>query len=135
MSYKYKLSEEPDPIKKQKRREKNREKQKLWLSNPENKEKLYKRKREYNRRQYGHLQDYMNSQKKECSRCGYNKHPVCLDFHHINEKEKLFRLSQFQLFRTMDKIKAEIKKCIVLCSNCHRLEHYSHQENKRMVFH
>jgi len=57
-----------------------------------------------------------------CIKCGEKKHYL-LDFHHINPNDKLFQISQGES-KGWDKIKAEIEKCILLCSNCHREFHY-----------
>ena len=56
-----------------------------------------------------------------CNRCGYNEHPAALSFHHINPEDKLFNLSQVKNHR-LDKVYDEIKKCEILCENCHRVE-------------
>ena len=59
-----------------------------------------------------------------CKICG-EKHPACLDFHHRNKAEKLFGIAQSisGLFK-IDAIMIEIAKCDVMCSNCHRKEHW-----------
>jgi len=59
-----------------------------------------------------------------CSRCPEN-HPSCLEFHHLDPNEKEGGISEM-LKRRLDKeiILKEIEKCIVLCSNCHKKEHY-----------
>ena len=48
--------------------------------------------------------------------------PVCLDFHHIDPNEKDFTISQHRSLGK-EKLLAEIKKCVCLCSNCHRKVH------------
>jgi hypothetical protein len=58
-----------------------------------------------------------------CEICG-ETHPACLDFHHINPSEKKFSVSQKRDRPSLEKLKAEIAKCCVLCANCHRKEHY-----------
>lgn len=58
----------------------------------------------------------------KCVKCGEN-HLAVLDFHHLNPNEKEFGISKF--FHTpKEKILNEMKKCIVLCSNCHRKLHW-----------
>ena len=61
---------------------------------------------------------------KKCSYCGYNKNPYALQFHHVNEEDKINNVAN--IWRTSyvqwKKIKAEIRKCIVLCANCHSIE-------------
>jgi len=56
-----------------------------------------------------------------CKKCGYDKHPSALDYHHKNDKEKFADVSTMvtQGYST-ERIQKEIEKCIVLCSNCHK---------------
>lgn len=58
-----------------------------------------------------------------CSRCGIKKLGV-LEFHHTNEDEKSFTISSKYLSgqENWKSVKEEIKKCEVICSNCHSLE-------------
>lgn len=49
---------------------------------------------------------------------------VIFDFHHIEKKE--FAITQATLNKKSFKIiENESKKCIILCSNCHRLHHHN----------
>jgi hypothetical protein len=50
--------------------------------------------------------------------------PCCLDFHHLDPNNKKENVSQM-IRRKPNVIKfmEEIKKCIVMCSNCHRKLH------------
>lgn len=57
---------------------------------------------------------------KGCQVCGEKCH-VCLDFHHPNN-DKEFSVSRGASNAT-ETVKAEIRKCTVLCSNCHRKLH------------
>lgn len=62
----------------------------------------------------------------KCIKCDYNKSMAALEFHHRNPTEKDFQLSGSQLNKQCylsDKIKNELDKCDLLCSNCHREEH------------
>ena len=59
---------------------------------------------------------------KNCEECGDNRWYV-LDFHHKDPKEKDRAVSHFHGC-SWDKILKEIKKCIVLCANCHREKHF-----------
>lgn len=62
---------------------------------------------------------------KKCARCT-ETNSVCLDFHHINPKEKKYlipRMVQNGLSKAT--ILKEISKCILLCANCHRKEHFA----------
>ena len=60
----------------------------------------------------------------KCLRCGDNRF-YCLDFHHRIPSEKDFSISHAISGKYgHDRILEEIKKCIVLCKNCHSEVHY-----------
>jgi hypothetical protein len=59
----------------------------------------------------------------KCQICGYNKSIRALEFHHVNPKEKEITLSLIGLLRKWEIIIKEIKKCILVCSNCHKEFH------------
>jgi hypothetical protein len=62
--------------------------------------------------------------KSACIRCG-ESHIACLDFHHKDPSEKEFGLGfMLSLNKNKEQILAEIAKCEVLCSNCHRKLHW-----------
>lgn len=58
-----------------------------------------------------------------CERCGYSKCNAALEFHHLDPNEKDFGVSAKGLTRPWEKIKIEIDKCILVCSNCHKEIH------------
>lgn len=61
----------------------------------------------------------------KCEKCGYNSHIAALDFHHLNPNEKELKLDSRNFSNNnLEKIFKELKKCILLCSNCHREEHH-----------
>ena len=66
--------------------------------------------------------------KKECQICGEGDFRV-LVFHHINKADKLFSPSQ-PAQRSEKAIINEIKKCLVLCLNCHKKVHFNHVIDK-----
>lgn len=62
--------------------------------------------------------------KLKCEHCGED-HPATLDFHHPDPSIKEGEVSQMVVSMASKQIVIEeIAKCIVLCSNCHRKEHY-----------
>ncbi len=71
-----------------------------------------------------HNHQWLNEYKKKrgCGNCGIIN-PIVLDFHHKNEKNKLFTVSSFRRAIGFSRIKKEIKKCEVICANCHRILH------------
>lgn len=65
---------------------------------------------------------------KGCQHCGYNDNPVALDFHHSGDKVGGVA---GMLTHTRKKLFTEIRKCTVLCANCHRVEHEREKREKR----
>lgn len=59
----------------------------------------------------------------KCISCGEDN-IACLDFHHLDSSQKEIEVSKaVALGWSIERIKLEINKCIVLCSNCHRKHH------------
>ena len=52
-----------------------------------------------------------------CRFCNYNKSIRALHFHHIDPALKEFAISQ--RIRSWDAVVEELKKCVLVCSNCH----------------
>ena len=61
----------------------------------------------------------------KCEHCGYSKCIGALEFHHKNPEEKDFAISKDGNTRSWEKVKNEIDKCLLLCSNCHKEEHFN----------
>lgn len=55
----------------------------------------------------------------KCQLCGYNKCNGALEFHHIDAPGKEFGISGEGLSRSWKRVEEELKKCILVCSNCH----------------
>jgi len=53
----------------------------------------------------------------KCEICGYSKCIEALHFHHRNPEEKDFSISGKSL--SFERLKEEVNKCILVCSNCH----------------
>lgn len=65
-----------------------------------------------------------------CEDCG-ESHPACLEYHHLDPSQKereVMKLVDSNASRT--RIEAEVSKCVVLCSNCHRKRHYNERQAK-----
>jgi hypothetical protein len=58
-----------------------------------------------------------------CTHCKLADHRV-LEFHHIGDKDLNVSPMVNQGY-SWDRIQKEIEKCIPLCCNCHRLEHWT----------
>lgn len=60
-----------------------------------------------------------------CSVCGYNKNIAALDFHHLDVNKKNFNIDGRKISNTKEEfLLEELSKCVLLCANCHREEHY-----------
>lgn len=59
----------------------------------------------------------------KCILCNFDAFPEALEFHHVNPEEKEFKLSGSSLSRSLESQIEEIKKCALLCANCHRGVH------------
>jgi hypothetical protein len=55
----------------------------------------------------------------KCCKCGYNKCLKALQFHHIDPKKKDFEISSNSSKVSWNVIEKELKKCILVCANCH----------------
>jgi 5-methylcytosine-specific restriction endonuclease McrA len=62
--------------------------------------------------------------RKGCQHCGYKKHAIALQFHHIDPSTKENSISEMHknTLPRFKKIVKEIWKCIILCANCHLIE-------------
>ena len=58
-----------------------------------------------------------------CAFCGQN-HPATLDFHHEDPSKKDREVSYFVKNYQYKRAMEEVKKCLVLCANCHRILHF-----------
>ena len=93
-----------------------------WLS-PES----WKKRKEYYKRSvkdtYNKNIKFIHKEKlkRGCACCGYKLSAYALDFDHIDPSTKVYDIAKMAT-RRLDKIQEEIKKCQVLCANCHRVK-------------
>jgi len=75
--------------------------------------------REQDRGRHKRVLDFVRKYKLErgCAKCGYSDHHAALEFDHIRGTKKL----NVSLAKSISQAKNEIKKCQVLCSNCHKI--------------
>ena len=67
------------------------------------------------------FQDYKKTLK--CLLCGETE-TSCLDFHHLDPSHKDAAVGDlYKRNWSFERMKQEISKCVVLCSNCHRKVH------------
>ena len=101
------------------------------------KDKIYRRRKcrrckqdQQNRRRHeigAWLKQYKQSLR--CAHCGHQDFRV-LEFHHVGDKD--FDIGYYSSTgASKARIMAEIKKCIPLCANCHRILHYQEQHDEK----
>lgn len=73
----------------------------------------------------------MDRLKSRCVVCGYDRCKSAIEFHHVDPTTKIRSITAFvqqrggdQELGTDDEFVAELKKCITICSNCHREHHH-----------
>jgi hypothetical protein len=59
----------------------------------------------------------------KCNKCGYCRNYTALEFHHLDPKSKDFNWCSLRQMK-WEEIIVELKKCILLCANCHRETHW-----------
>lgn len=59
----------------------------------------------------------------KCCLCGFNAFQEALEFHHVNPEEKEFSIAS-NVMKNLESQLQELKKCILVCANCHRGIHF-----------
>ena len=54
-----------------------------------------------------------------CRLCGYSRCAAALQFHHLEPSRKSFHLSLRGVTRSLEKLREEARKCVLLCATCH----------------
>lgn len=72
------------------------------------------------------IQEFKNN--KKCHDCKTKYPHYVSDFHHIEPDGKNFGISKNRGRHSWNVVLEEIKKCTLLCANCHRIRHY--EKNK-----
>jgi transposase len=54
-----------------------------------------------------------------CVLCGYDRHPGALQFHHVDRATKRFEIGGRGLARSLDTLREEARRCVLLCATCH----------------
>lgn len=65
----------------------------------------------------------------QCCCCGYNRCDAALELHHLNPAEKEMSIAELRASpRAWATICAELRKCVLVCSICHREAHHGMRE-------
>jgi transposase len=54
-----------------------------------------------------------------CLLCGYDRCPGALQFHHVDPATKRFHVALRGAARSLERMREEAQKCVLLCANCH----------------
>lgn len=93
-----------------------------WKSSKERRDKNIKRNKERRLRNKEYIWNYLKS--NPCEACGTSD-PRVLEFDHLDRNAKSFSISDICIRSySIKRIEEEIKKCRVLCANCHRIHTY-----------
>jgi hypothetical protein len=68
----------------------------------------------------------------KCTNCGFF-HIAALDFHHQDPSTKEGSVHTYISGGQFAKAYRELKKCIVLCANCHRIHHHEERLKKKIL--
>ena len=74
---------------------------------------------------------YIAQKGGKCQKCG-QVYPLCVyEFHHIDPNTKEHNINFINM--SDEQLQYEINKCILLCSNCHNIEHYLKNKYKYII--
>lgn len=125
-------------------RKNNPNKVRVWEENrkmkqtPESRKNKLEYLKKYSWKKTIEFRDNLFNYKKDkcCKICGWKEHPEILQFHHKDKAKKEFNVSSSHLrFILWDKVVEEIKKCILLCPNCHFYLHYKERKYNNLLNH
>jgi 5-methylcytosine-specific restriction endonuclease McrA len=54
-----------------------------------------------------------------CAICGYSRYIGALEFHHVDPSQKRLEVNANGATISLDALRVEASKCVLLCSNCH----------------
>ena len=99
-----------------------REYNKGWYQ--KHKERLYEKRKQHK----VELRAWLNTYRSKlcCVECGEN-HPACIQFHHLDRKDKSFNIGGIigRTHISIKRLEEEISKCDILCGNCHAILHWN----------
>lgn len=84
-----------------------------------------------------HVYNHIKKRKKDlasvlggkCCICGFDNYIEALEFHHVDPKTKEFAIgASNSVTKSLEKQLAELRKCVLVCANCHRGIHAGYLE-------
>lgn len=87
-------------------------------------------KRGYNRKYYLRNKAFVDRVKLRygCSSCGYKEHSCALHFNHLDRSTKKADVAKM-MANGRNGLKKEIRKCNILCANCHAVNTYNQRQS------
>lgn len=67
--------------------------------------------------------EYLSLKGGCCQACGFNRYEGALEFHHADPATKDDSIAKMMRHPSSPKVLAELEKCVLVCSNCHRMIH------------
>lgn len=95
-----------------------------YAENKERRDEIIKRACQYKQENIDLVETY---KQRGCCKCG-DKRSYVLDFHHIEPETKYNTIAHMTKSASKENLEKEIKKCVLLCANCHREFHYLEKE-------
>ena len=108
---------------------KNPKKQKEWSKKHYEENKKDYIKRAANKKKQQRVEWEVFKSTLSCTQCG-EAHPATLDFHHVVKDPSNKKVHRLIANGSIGRAMEEIKKCLVLCANCHRKHHYDEHKEK-----
>ena len=67
---------------------------------------------------------------RRCMVCGFESDQPIYELHHHDQEGKETNVSSI-MHHGFPKVEKELRKCILVCSNCHRICHHQERERKK----
>jgi len=74
-------------------------------------------------RQRGYKNTYVQMKGGCCQACGFDKYDGAMEFHHVDPASKEETIARMARSPSSPEIIAELAKCVLVCSNCHKMIH------------
>ena len=109
-------------------RERRSKSKQRWKKNNPDKVRESRRRRSLNRKLYSI--EYKGGKCEDCGIIATMENRSIFDFHHLEPSTKKNEVTELQT-KSIEKLKEELDKCVLLCANCHRLRHQNYQDGLR----
>ena len=94
-----------------------------------NKQQIMSRRKARRAKNRQYIADYKKG--RCCENCGIVKEHL-LNFHHKDPEKKLFKISN-GIDKSFNKLAMEVKKCVLLCYNCHFDLHHNLKNKEKIL--